>query len=71
MTGDTKATPKLSSFAAPFEEDFAAFEALPEDEKRRLIEAEIEKGLDGKARTVTPEDVTVLSPQAIDDLEDI
>jgi hypothetical protein len=57
MTGEARTTPKLSSFAAPSEDDLAAFEALPEDEKRRLIEAEIEKGLVGKARTVTAEDV--------------
>jgi hypothetical protein len=57
MIVDTKTTPKLYSFAAPSEDDLTAFEALPEEEKRRLIEAEIEKGLVGKARAVKAEDI--------------
>ena len=39
--------PTISSFAAPTEEDLAVFEALSDDEKRQLIEAEIEKGFKG------------------------
>ena len=57
MTRDSSTKPKISSFAAPTEEDIAAFEALPEEEKRRLIEAEIARGLAGEARRVTPEDI--------------
>jgi len=57
MTEDSTAKPKISSFAAPTEDEIAAFEALPEDEKRRLIEAEIDKGLAGKARKVSAEEI--------------
>ena len=52
---DTK--PDLTTFSAPTEQDIAVFEALPEDEKRRLIEAEIENGLSGKARKITAADI--------------
>lgn len=57
MTQDSTIKSKISSFAAPTEDEIAAFEALPEDEKRRLIEAEIEKGLAGKGRKVTAEEI--------------
>jgi hypothetical protein len=57
MIRDSTTKPKISSFAAPTEEEIAAFEALPEDERRRLIETEIEKGLAGEARKVTPEEI--------------
>jgi predicted nucleic acid-binding protein len=57
MPRDPSTKSKISSFAAPTEEDLAAFEALPEEEKRLLIEAEIEKGLTGEARKVTAEDI--------------
>ena len=49
--------PKISSFAAPTDEDLAAFDALSDDEKRLVLEAEIEKGLEGAASKVTADDI--------------
>jgi hypothetical protein len=46
MTGQ-KTAHKISSFAAPTEEDFAHFESLADDDKRALLRAEIEKGVAG------------------------
>ena len=37
--------------------DIAVFEALSEDEKRRLVASEIEAGLAGRARKVTADDI--------------
>ena len=37
--------------------DIAVFEALSEDEKLRLVAAEIEAGLAGRARKVTADDI--------------
>jgi hypothetical protein len=39
-----KAARKISSFAAPTEEDLAYFESLPPDERLALLKAELEKG---------------------------
>ena len=49
--------PKISSPAAPTDEDLAALAALGDEERRRLIEAEIEKGLAGKARKAAAKDI--------------
>ena len=49
--------PEISSFAAPTEEDLAVFEALSDDEKRQLIEAEIKKGFKGKPLKITAKDI--------------
>lgn len=49
--------PTISSFAAPTEEDMKVFEALSDDEKRQLIESEIEKGFKGKSRKITAKDI--------------
>ena len=46
---------KFTSFAAPTPEDIAAFEALPRDEQRAIIEDEIAKGFEGETRAWTPE----------------
>ena len=57
MSRESNTKPQISSFAAPTEDDISAFEALSEEERRRLIEAEIEKGLAGEAHKVTPGDI--------------
>jgi hypothetical protein len=38
---------KIASFAAPSEEEIAAFERLPPGERRALLRAEIERGFSG------------------------
>jgi hypothetical protein len=38
---------KIASFATPTEAEIAYFEALPADEQRALLKAEIEKGFVG------------------------
>lgn len=40
-----KTAHKISSFAAPTEDDLAYFESLSENEKRALLRAEIDKGI--------------------------
>jgi hypothetical protein len=47
----------ISSFAAPTPQDKAAFELLTPEEKRLALAAEIEKGLEGTPRKVSPEDI--------------
>ena len=49
--------PKISSFAEPTEEDLAIFEALSDDEKRLLIEDELDRRLNGKGRKLKPQDI--------------
>lgn len=49
--------PKISSFAAPTEEDMAVFEALTDDEKRQLIESKIAEGFKGKGLKLKPQDI--------------
>ena len=43
-----KVARKISSFAAPTEEDIAYFEGLQPSEQRALLQAEIEKGYAGE-----------------------
>ena len=57
MPRDTGAKAKISSLASPTEEEISAFESLSEEEKRQLIEAEIEKGLTGQARKVAAAEI--------------
>ncbi len=57
MAKDTAARSRISSFAAPTEEDIAAFAALTESEQRRLVTAELEKGLRGEARRMTADEI--------------
>ena len=52
--------PKISSFAEPSEEDLAVFEALSDDEKRELIEHELERRLKGKGMKLTPQDIVAM-----------
>ncbi len=47
----------VSSFAAPTPRDLAAFERLTPEEKRELLAAEIEKGLEGTPRKVSAEEI--------------
>ncbi len=47
----------ISSFAAPTPQDKVAFELLTPEEKRKLLAAEIEKGLEGTPRKVSAEDI--------------
>ena len=47
----------ISSFAAPTPQDKAAFELQTLEEKRELLAAEIEKGLEGTPRKVSAEDI--------------
>ncbi len=47
----------ISSFAAPTLRDMEAFEKLTPEEKRQLLAAGIEKGLEGTPRKVSPEDI--------------
>lgn len=42
---EQKTARKISSFAAPTEDDLAYFESLPESERRALLRAEIDKGV--------------------------
>jgi hypothetical protein len=42
---EQKIARKISSYAAPTEDDLAYFESLPEGERRALLRAEIEKGI--------------------------
>ena len=42
---EQKTARKISSFAAPTEEDLAYFESLPPSEQRALLQAELEKGV--------------------------
>jgi len=49
--------PKISSFAAPTDEDLAVFDALSEEEKRQVLKTEIEKGFEGAASKVTADDI--------------
>ncbi|MEO0819826.1 MAG: hypothetical protein AAF074_05275 [Pseudomonadota bacterium] len=44
----SKTEVKISSFAAPTDDDIALFEALSIEERRALIDAELEKGLAGE-----------------------
>jgi hypothetical protein len=44
MTGQ-KTAHKISSFAAPTEDDLSYFENLPESERLALLRAEIDKGV--------------------------
>lgn len=57
MKSSKRKAPQISSFAAPSKADIAAFDALPDEEKRRILEAEIESGLRGVPRKVTAEDI--------------
>ena len=43
--------------AEPTEEDIALIEALSDNDRRRLIEAEIEKGIKGKTRKSSAKDI--------------
>ena len=52
----------ISSFAAPTPQDKAAFEQLTLEEKRQLLAAEIEKGLEGVPRKVSAEDIMAKMP---------
>lgn len=40
-----KTVRKFASFAAPSRDDLANFESLPPDQQRKLLEAEIQKGM--------------------------
>ena len=44
---------RFKSFAAPSEDDGAAFDALPADEQKALIEDEVAKGFEGEPIAVT------------------
>ena len=57
MTREISKIPAITSFAVPSDMDIAVFEALSEDEKRRLVAAEIEAGLAGRTRKVTADDI--------------
>jgi hypothetical protein len=48
---------KISSFAAPTPQDIAAFELLSPEEKRALLAAEMEKGLEGTPRKVSADEI--------------
>ncbi len=48
---------KISSLAAPTPRDKLAFEQLLAEEKRELLAAEIEKGLEGTPRKISAEEV--------------
>ena len=54
---DTNERHKISSFAVPTAHDLATFERLTPEEKRELLAAEIEKGLEGTPRKVSAEDI--------------
>ena len=54
---DTNERHNISSFAAPTPRDLAAFEQLTPEEKRELLAAEIEKGLEGTPRKASAEDI--------------
>ena len=54
---ETSKRHNISSFAAPTPRDLAAFEQLSPEEKRELLAAEIEKGLEGTPRKVSAEDI--------------
>ena len=49
--------PRISSLAEPSEQDIAALEALSDDDRRRLIEAEIERGFKGRPRKLSAKDI--------------
>lgn len=49
--------PRISSFAAPSAADQAQLDAMSADERARLFEKEIAKGLAGRARKVKPQDI--------------
>jgi DNA-binding transcriptional ArsR family regulator len=57
MKRSRRKAPQISSFAAPPKADIAVFDALPDEERRRILEAEIESGLRGAPRNVTAEDI--------------
>ena len=57
MSNAATTAPKIKSMAAPTDQDLADFEVLCEDDKLRVVEAEIEKGLQGKARKVSPQQI--------------
>jgi hypothetical protein len=48
---------KISSFAAPTEDDLAYFESLPAAEQRALLRAEIDKGIASDLSTRTFEEI--------------
>jgi hypothetical protein len=54
---DTGKRHKISSFAAPTPQDKAAFEQFSPEEKRLLLAAGIEKGLEGTPRKVSAEEI--------------
>lgn len=47
----------ISSFAAPTQRDKVAFERLSLEEKREVLAAEIEKGLEGTPRKVPADEI--------------
>jgi hypothetical protein len=47
----------ISSFAAPTPQDEAAFQQLSAEEKRQVLAAEIERGLEGTPRKVSADEI--------------
>jgi hypothetical protein len=45
----------FTSYAAPTADDIAAWDALPDEEKRAVATAELAKGMSGKAEPLTTE----------------
>ncbi|MBU2581131.1 MAG: hypothetical protein KJ622_05370 [Alphaproteobacteria bacterium] len=57
---------RFTSFAAPTPEDMAAFDALPEDEQRAIIEAELAKGFTGKTVPLTRDTMNNIKARVLD-----
>jgi len=54
---EQKTARKISSFAAPTEEDLAYFESLSASEQRALVRAELDKGLASGLSSKTFEEI--------------
>ncbi len=68
MTTETKTKTTISSFAAPSDADFRAFDALTEDEQKALVLAEIDKGFEGTPEPLTDQTSRDILTAALDRL---
>ena len=57
MSTDSKISPKISSFAAPTEQDLEVLRGMSQEERDELIRASINEALKQPSRKVTADDV--------------
>ena len=57
MSTDSKISPKISSFAAPTEQDLEVLRGMSQEERDELIRASINEALKQPSRKVTADDI--------------